>query len=293
MAFITPMFAAPSPKTGGYAFVSTGVWYAEEKFDGIRLIIEVQRDVPEDLLSPHCIRTWSRDGLPHAVPRHLRECLAKLPTGIYDGELFVPGKRSYGTLRLSEQANQRITVFDVLEINGQTTRDLAYIDRRHLLEAIFTHRELVPVETHLSLAVAVLVQSEQDVTTLRDALWAQDREGLILKNGKSLYLSNSRRKNTWIKVKDLRSDVLTVTGFEPSRGEIVDRGPYAMVTLRDDEGNITQVKTRNDRELDRLEKAAIAGSKHPWIGRQLRIEYQERTPDGSYRHPRWDRWEDE
>jgi hypothetical protein len=85
-------------------------------------------------------------------------------------------------------------------------------------------------------------------------------------------------------------------GFTQSRGKIIDRGPYAAVLLRDAAGNETTVKTLNDVELDRFEQEwpSTAGVEHhPAVGRKLRIEYQERTPDGSYRHPRWDRWEDE
>ena len=36
----------------------------------------------------------------------------------------------------------------------------------------------------------------------------------------------------------------------------------------------------------------VGKTSDPAIGRKLRVDYQEVTPDG-YRHPRWDRWEDE
>jgi hypothetical protein len=74
--------------------------------------------------------------------------------------------------------------------------------------------------------------------------------------------------------------------------------------LEDDRGNRTSVKTKDDFELAQFEKQALAGLQkvgdmvvaipaHPAIGRKLRIEYQDWTPRGGYRHPRWDRWEAE
>jgi ATP-dependent DNA ligase len=102
-----------------------------------------------------------------------------------------------------------------------------------------------------------------------------------------------KRDKSWIKIKKLRSAVLTVTGFQPSKGQIINRGPFATVVLKDEQGNVTTVKTRNDAEIAKLEAQAVAGAAHPAIGRKLRIEFQERTVDGSYRHPRWDRWENE
>jgi hypothetical protein len=83
-------------------------------------------------------------------------------------------------------------------------------------------------------------------------------------------------------VKALDTAVMTVTGFE--KGE---NGPHSTVTLVGTDGETT-VKTLN---ADALRK--FAANPKSFIGRKLRIEFQERTPDGGYRHPRWDRWENE
>jgi len=287
--FIAPMLAAPLK---GWT-LQPGEWHAEEKFDGIRLIVEVLHDVPEDLLSTFTVRTWSRDGIAHAVPRHVREALGKLPTGIYDAELYVPGKRSYGATRLDQQERLCVVVFDILQLNGTNTMDVPLRYRRNLLLEIFERPFIRTLAPLVHLAEARILHSMADMETFRDEVWARDGEGLILKALASLYAPGKRNRKLWVKVKDLKSDVLTVVGFQPSRGEIVNRGPYAMAVLQNEKGIVTTVKTRNDAEIARLERAAVAGTKHPWIGRKLRIEFQEHTPDGNYRHPRWDRWEDE
>lgn len=176
------------------------------------------------------------------------------------------------------------------------------------------------------LAPAVHLDTEDEMHTYLRAIWARDGEGVILKRRDSRYSPGKRPREDWIKIKALRSAILTVVGFLPSKGTIQNRGPYATVVLRDDQGYETTVKTLNDAELAKFEaewkaldphqtRADIEGvsrveaksrthrglfdndpmiaplaALHPAIGRRLRIEYQERTPDGSYRHPRWDRW---
>ena len=123
-------------------------------------------------------------------------------------------------------------------------------------------------------------------------VWDSDGEGLIIKRRQAPYTSGKRTMD-FIKLKDLRTAVLTLVGFRAGVGTIVDRGAYATVVLRDEHGVQTTVKTLNDKELARFESSAKGHKVHPAIGRSLRIEYHEKTPDGNYRHPRWDRWENE
>jgi len=289
MAFIPLMMASPFPKV--HPDFSRGNFVAEEKFDGIRLGIEVDRQAPTDLFCPYTIRSWSRNGILHAIPKHLQTELGKLPTGYYDGELFVPGKRSFGATRLDQALNLKIVIFDILSLMGEDTTDLALRDRRKLLGAMFEHEHCQ--SQNVTLAEQVYLLDRQHLATVRDKVWDRDGEGLIIKDLNATYKPGKRPKNVWIKVKQLHSAVLEVIGFEPSKGEIVNRGPYATVILRDEEGVVTTVKTLNDAELANFERLAPIGRPHPAIGRKLRIEYQERTTDRSYRHPRWDRWEDE
>jgi len=288
MAFVAPMLA--SPMREGFA-PKPGTVIAEEKFDGIRLIAEVNHEQAEDLLSECYVQTWSRNGIPHVVPRHLRDALSKLPNGIYDGELFVPGKRSYGATRIDHAEQLRFVIFDVLVLLDTDITNSPLYERRQFLEEIFS-REAVRTKW-VTLAEARVIHDFKDVVNFRDEVWKRDGEGLILKVLSAPYRPGKRDKS-WIKIKQLKSAVLTIIGFAESKGEIINRGPYATVILKDAQGYTTTVKTRNDAEIARFERQGngVHGN-HPAIGKQLRIEYQERTPDGSYRHPRWDRYEDE
>lgn len=314
MPFITPMYAAPMPKTP--LDIRPGLWALEEKLDGHRLIVEVKHIVTKHIIA------WSRNGLQRSLPRHILDALVQLPVGIYDGELLVPGKRSYGVTEIVNGPDLVYVVFDAIELLGVSTVLESYDRRRAYLTEIFNkvwsgheavnRRRAVCAEAEVPvwLAPSANIQHLDDVDNACRMIWERDGEGVILKRRASRYSPGKRPKGDWIKVKQLRSAVLTIVGFQPSRGEIQNRGPYATVVLRDAEGYETTVKTLNDAECRRFEDMIrvqthtkdnddsnalefVLSQMHPAIGRRLVIEYQERTPDGSYRHPRWDRWAEE
>lgn len=299
--FVEPMYACPLPNLvknprAKPVDLESGMWVAEEKFDGIRLVTEVSQE-RDKLFVEKGVTSWSRYGNVRNVPEHIQEQLAKLPDCIIDGELMAPGKRSYGSMDLDNAPDLIYYVFDILQFHNGDVQILPYNERRRLLSGMLA---TCGVTGSVCLAASTRVESWEDVYALRDKVWARDGEGLILKRVNTPYTTGKRPKQTWIKIKQLLSEVFTVIGFTPSRGEIVDRGPFGMTKLRGPDGNITAVKTRNNVELKKLEdeweshrQRKPFNELHPAIGRKLRCEYQERTPDGEYRHIRWDRWEDE
>lgn len=275
MPFVKPMLASPLP----VGFVPTGGdWYAEEKFDGHRLLLEVS-SVRMSLLHDKTVRAWSRDGLDRLLPTHVTDAASLLPDGLYDGELYVPGKRSYGVTARVNVAALRFVMFDVLRVLGQDTTGMPYTERRKAMDLAVKHTFGVP---GVVLSESFPVRTIEDVTRLAEGVWRQDGEGLILKSGSSTYAPGKRSK-AWVKVKAVRSATLTVTGF--FRGKL---GECSVTSLVDSDGNETTVKTKNT-----AVRESIAAKPSAYVGRRLLIEYQERTPDGGYRHGMWDRWEDE
>lgn len=295
--FIKPMLASPIERllfTPGFA--GNHAWVMEEKLDGHRLVVEVHAELAS-LLAPDVNRVtaWSRNGKPAfaaqgGLPAHMLDALGRLPVGIYDGELLVPGHRSYGVTELANSDRLVFVAFDLLEAEGVPTHSLALTERRLLLDLIFRHPRVEAVRG-LRLAEQRPARTMKDVEAWRDEVWARDGEGLILKYRGATYRPGKRTPD-WIKIKALRSAVLKVEGWQASRGKLNDRGPFAIVQLVDDEGHGVTVKVKDDETLKTVETEARS-RKIPFVGRRLRIEFQERTPDGSYRHPRWDRWEDE
>lgn len=284
MPFVKPMLARPLDDK---LILRAGEFAAEEKFDGHRIVCEISGG-HTNLFTDKKITAWSRYGLERVLPTHLLEALCSLPDGLYDGELLVPGKRSYGVTELTNTSDLVYYIFDLLQYKNEEIVHIPYDDRRLLIGEVIPYGESLPIQ----LAASTNVNTWPEIYALRDSVWARDGEGLILKRRAAPYQIGKRSKD-FIKIKDLRSAVLTVVGFIPSKGLINDRGPYATILLRDDDGNETTVKTRNDAECRLLEKEAVGHEIHPAIGRRLRIEYQERTPDKNYRHPRFDRWENQ
>jgi ATP-dependent DNA ligase len=279
MTFISPALASPCPEDFE---VEEGEWFAEEKYDGHRLVVEV--GLPDRGLGP-VVRAWSRDGKDRLLPPHLRLPLETLLPGVYDGELIVPGQRSYGVPVLETLKDQVYVLFDVLRVGSDdlTTAGLGavYADRRAMLEEIvkstFPTTSITPIA--IQLAWSRLLVSDENLHEEALDVWERDGEGLILKSVASVYAPGKRQKD-WLKIKQVRQAVLRVTGFRPGK-----LGPHSTLVLEDEEGVQTIVKWKSLEELAKLDANPESA-----IGRHLVIEFQELTPDGNYRHPRWDHW---
>jgi bifunctional non-homologous end joining protein LigD len=286
-----PMLASPLSKG---TIVNWKDWVLEEKFDGHRLLIEVARDGQVTAYTRPRRRAGvsSKTMATRALPRHLELALGALTPGVYDGEC-IGGTTSTDVTRLDLQKNLRFAAFDVLEMRGQSLTGQPWFERHVLLrEAI---ADLGVSQGPVFAVLSIGLERERDVTAFTERIWREGGEGAILKYRHALYHSG-KRSPEWLKVKKLQTAVLTVIGFEASRGEIQNRGPFAMVLLEDADGLQTSVKTVNDAELAKFEREAKTvkpGAPHPAIGRSLRIEYQDRTRTEGYRSPRWDRWEEE
>jgi bifunctional non-homologous end joining protein LigD len=289
--FIKPMLAEKLP--AGF-FLRDGEWAVEEKYDGHRLIVSVHGGA---------VTAWARSGKERVLPDHIVTALEQFPSGTYDGELTAgEGGRSYNVTEKSKVHLRRFVVFDILRLLNQSLVASSYDQRRRYMREIFKTLKFE----------AVQMAKRWDVDTIEEAMGIykeirkRDGEGIILKRRLARYTIGKRTED-FLKVKALKHAVLTVTGFKPSKGKKIDRGPFAVALLEDSKGNKTKVKVLDDDTLADLmrawnvhirkpafSKAARAKQEqHPYVGRKLCIDYQERTPDGSYRHPRWDRWEDE
>lgn len=306
---IQPMLAMPQDKVQITDYTK---WALEQKFDGHRLIVEVGD-------SPRVARAWTRprkhagsNGKTQerkALPEHLARALASLPPGIYDGELL-GGNTSTDVTRTDLAHTLSFVVFDVLQLHGRDLMAASYDTRRRVLEQeVFN----VKYSEHVILAQSMPLTGKHDVDTFFNHVRKNGGEGCMLKRREATYQAGKRSRDV-VKIKALHTAVLTVIGFEPTRGKVLNRGAFATVVLEDAAGHVTSVKTKDDAELDALQREWDQRSSmttntddparlhpgglktpgcHPAIGRKLRIEYQDRAANGGYRHPRWDRWENE
>lgn len=294
--YIKPMLAVPMDTRVSFA---KGRYAVEEKYDGHRIIMRVANGV---------VNAWSRTGKERRIPKQILEAALKLPDGIYDGEFVVDTEqnaRSYGVSDLSNEHKLCYIVFDILESHGTSTLTYTQGTRSAMV------RSAVPPHGAVRAIEQVEINNEQQLVDFLSEVWARDGEGAIIKDLQGKYEPGKRRR-CWMKIKALHSAEMTCMGFVASKGLIENRGPFAIIVLRDDEGFFTMTKTRNMEQLalferefneaglvldDALYSSAVIGGRkveflttHPRVGMRCRIEYQERTPDGSYRSPRFDHW---
>lgn len=277
---IKPMLAIPAEK----AYIKDYAdWAVEEKFDGHRLIVSVTSGKVTAWTRPRKhAGSEGKTMAERALPPHLVEQLSSLSAGVYDGELMA-GNTSTDVTRTDLQHEQIFVVFDFLEVAGLPTWTRPWTERQDLLKSLFAFVNL----THVRLAEAVCVTCQDDVTRFAKRVWARGGEGVMMKRRSAAYQPGKRSPDL-VKVKKLQTAVCVVIGYAPTKGQVLNRGAHAMVRLRDVDGHETSVKTVDDEAL-----AAFDANPDAFLGRKLRIEYQDRAANGGYRHPRWDRWEDE
>lgn len=268
MAFISPMLASGMPKKGiSYEF---GKWVAEEKYDGHRLIVEV---------GVRTVTAWGRYGIERALPEPFQYKLMQLDPGIYDGELIVPGGQSHNVVELSKRDQLRFVAFDILRSFKHDTMWHTWEGRRDILAEAFENIDTPDVKMSAFVQLHSIGQMEE----LFEKVVKNRGEGLILKDKYSEYHAGKRPAGVWIKVKEQKTTVMEIIGFAPGKN-----GPFSRAVVEGEDLRRTTVKVLNDMLL-----AQVHQDPKSFIGRQLRIEYQGRTTDGSYRHPRWDHLIDE
>lgn len=283
---IKPMLAAPLRKGVIHDWTA---WVAEVKYDGHRVVIEV---IASDVRAYTRPRGADKAMAQRALPPHLVKALGRLPVGVYDGELLA-GDTATDVTRTDLEDERRVVLFDMLIANaGRSVQSYSYDERRALLKEAVTRTR----STDVTVSTQWSLTSQDDVTRLAKTIWKTGGEGLILKRRLSIYQAG-KRSTDWLKIKREEHHTLTVIGWEVTRGELLKRGPFAIVRLRDDEGRETTCKTKDNVELAAFEaggfRRAVDGT-HPALGRKLVIECGGRTRDGGYKGPViWDRWEDE
>jgi hypothetical protein len=237
------------------ATFANGGWTMDEKLDGHRCLVRV---AGTEVTTP--LRSVT-------LPDHIVTVLRKLPDGVYDGELLVPGGVSTDVPNLACRTELIYAVFDLLECNGESTLRMTQVDRRTVLEMCL---RFVPDQS------AVLLVAQFDPTWAAvEAVWARGGEGVILKRKASLYKPGWRSPD-WLKVKRLEQHTVTVTGFEAG-----SLGPTAVVLFKFDDGTVGRCKNLNAVEL-----AASSTDPSAYVGRRLVVQCQQRMKGSrAPRHP--------
>ena len=179
-AFIEPMLASKLPIGLDADSYDPAEFVMEEKFDGIRLVVRV---------AGGRVRSWSRLGNLRTLSIDVMGQLARMPDGVYDGEL-IEGSHSYDV-----HEGAALVLFDLLETLGRSAMHLSQTDRRRLLETAYS-----PVD--VDGPVSLTVQQAPSVAGVV-AIWARGGEGTIIKRRSACYRPGHRTAD-WVKVKARR-----------------------------------------------------------------------------------------
>lgn len=300
-AGLVPMLATPGELPDDDA--EPGTWAYELKWDGVRALA---------YLRDGGIHLESRNGN-DITPRYPEvHPLAAAVAGrrlVLDGEVVAfdaAGRPSFSLLqtRMHVVGERNVAarvgmaplaylVFDVLHVDGRSTRGLPWLERRTLLDELDLQGPTWQTpKAHVGQGAAV-----------HQASRAGGLEGVMAKRTTSLY-TTGRRTRDWLKVKNTCRQEFVVGGWLPGAGNRTGRIGALLAGYHDDDGALRfagKVGTGfTDAELRRLDLlfASRARPTSPFVDRVpykaarflepelvAEIEFTEWTHNATLRHP--------
>ncbi|WP_063010720.1 non-homologous end-joining DNA ligase [Nocardia kruczakiae] len=286
--------------TAGALPADSAAWAYEVKFDGIRAIGYVDRD----------LRLISRNGndVTAAWPE-LADLAPAAPPIVVDGEIVAfaaDGRTSFAALQprmhqrnpamiraLTRSVPATYLIFDLLHIGDRSLIDLPYERRRRLLEQLGLRGPNWRIPPRLTGTGAdVLAESAR-----------LGLEGIVCKRLDSPYLPG-RRSPLWTKVKNVNDQEIVIVGWRPGAGRRAGRIGSLLMGVHDETGELVYIGNVGTgftqamlddlqnklRPLRRRTPTVAAPVKDAiWVEPELvgEVSFTERTGDGRLRHPSW------
>ncbi|MBF6171618.1 ATP-dependent DNA ligase [Nocardia blacklockiae] len=194
---LTPMLAT----TGDVSILDTDEWAFETKWDGFRLIAEIEDGTVT-------LRSRAGNTVTGRYPR--LAALGRELAGhqvVLDGEAVVFDDHGVANLGLlqADAARAVFVAFDVLYLDGTSLLRKRYADRRRVLEALAGRAPSLVVPPQLDGPGAAALHYSQE----------HDLEGVIAKRKDSVYLPG-RRGQSWVKTRNWRTQQVVVGGWRRS-----------------------------------------------------------------------------
>lgn len=266
-------------------------WIFEMKWDGYRVIAEVE-DQQTTL--------WSRNGLNYSEKFSLitDACNKIKKNAVLDGEIVLLNEKEvpdFQRLQHYETGDAGVLlyyVFDLLYVDGKSTKDLPLLERKKKLKAILGKRQLVRYCDHIS------TKGIEFFTAVHE----MGLEGIIAKEKESTYREGVRSKS-WLKIKGARSEDVLIAGFTNPRNSRKYFGALILATPKGKKfvyrGHVgTGFSQALQKELLgkmkklQMDKSPFAekvplNEKVTWIKPSITVEigYGEITQGGLFRHP--------
>lgn len=298
-----PERVVPMLATAGQLPRDDGAFAYEIKWDGVRAV------------------SYIRDGHLHVESRNLNDITNRYPeihpivealdghAAVLDGEVVAfdeSGRPSFGHLQRRMHLANEIEVrqrmgevpiayvlFDILWVDGRTTMELPYEERRAVLQ------ELVPAP---GACWQVSTPHFGDGAALLEAARRQRLEGIVAKRADSIY-ETGRRSRHWLKIKIQRSQELVIGGWLPGEGNRTGRLGALLLGYYDEDGlrfagkvgtgfSEKTLRSLGDMLAARARDTSPFVDKVPWklakyVEPELiaEVEYTEWTHGNTLRHP--------
>lgn len=266
-------------------------WAFEIKWDGYRAIADLSKEE---------IRLYSRNGIDFSKKFKKVTNSLKLQEHqmVLDGEIVAyddKGKPNFQWLQQIEDTPNLVLayqVFDLLWLNGYSTQNLSYLQRKELLKDALVENEIIKFSDHILEKGKEFFQAANDMGL----------EGIIAKKADSIYRENVR-SSEWLKIKIHKSDEAIICGFTEPKGSRKKFG--ALILGKYLNGELVFCGHTgsgfNDKSLveiyEKLQPLITAKSafkvtpktnaKATWVKPKLvaEIKFTELTKDHIYRHP--------
>ncbi|MBV8718805.1 MAG: ATP-dependent DNA ligase [Chloroflexi bacterium] len=240
---IRPQLAERLPDVPSLLDKLGGTAHAQQKFDGIRVQLHVDRSLPEG----EQVRLFSRSlesmtsMFPELVDGALKQVQAQ--TAILDSEAlaynplsdeFLPfqettrRRRKHGVGELSTELPLKAMVFDVMYRDGQSLLDKPLMERISIMAEMVRGTEVLQPEK------GVVVDDPERLDEIFEDALERGLEGLVVKRVDSPYQAGARNFN-WVKLKRHSRGALEDTidcvllGYFVGRGKRVELGVGALL----------------------------------------------------------------
>lgn len=281
-------------KTGGDL---AGKWFAEPKYDGMRVYLEFPEGGPP--------RVLSRSGKPVPGVQPIAESMIYAAKEIckhlgwdsivFDGEVMDANRQlSIGNARSSSKKSETLKVYLWDMFAGSQWQDKkvvdskSYLDRRNRLRDCLSREVLCEETCHAIegmvdvVPVLGLFDQPTDKEIWKTTLQAIESgyEGIILKRSDSKYVMG--RNDDWLKAKRLLTAEFCLLRVEMGNGRLADTVGKLIVDVNGVEVGVGSGLTDADREF-------FLRNQEELIENQAMIEcgFQGYTPDGSLDFPRF------
>ncbi|MBF6610050.1 MAG: DNA ligase D [Chryseobacterium sp.] len=265
-------------------------WAFEIKWDGYRAVADLRKEP----------QLYSRNGIDFSkkfkkIYNHLKLQDHEM---VVDGELVAydhTGKPNFQLLQqIGDHPNLNVVyqVFDIIWLNGHSTEQLSYLQRKELLKDALKESDYIRYHDYV-------LENGKEFFKLAEQTGL---EGIIAKNIESTY-SRGVRTSEWLKIKTLQTEEVLICGFTEPQGSRKYFGSLILGTFID--GKLTfsghagtgfsdrslkelhQLMTPLIRKTSPFEKIPKTNGAATWISPELvaEIKYTEQTKDGIFRHP--------